>query len=53
MSRTPFFSSFCGIGNWPHSGMPGAPTGPAFCSTITESAVTSSSSLSMRAAMSA
>ena len=21
MSRTPCFSSFCGIGNWPHSGM--------------------------------
>ena len=35
MSRTPCFSSFFGIGNWPHSGMPGAPTGPACCSTIT------------------
>ncbi len=40
MSRTPCASSFFGIGNWPHSGMPGAPSGPAFCSTSTESAVT-------------
>ena len=24
MSRTPCFSSFCGIGTMPHSGMPGA-----------------------------
>ena len=23
MSRTPCFSSFFGIGSWPHSGMPG------------------------------
>ena len=32
-------SSFFGIGSWPHSGMPGAPSGPAFCSTSTESGV--------------
>ena len=29
MSRTPCFSSFFGIGSWPHSGMPGPPSGPA------------------------
>ena len=39
MSRTPCASSFFGIGSWPHSGMPGAPSGPAFCSTSTESFV--------------
>ena len=49
MSRTPAFSSFFGMGNMPHSGIPGAPTGPAFCRTITESAVTGRSSRSMRA----
>ena len=38
MSRTPCASSFFGIGSMPHSGMPGAPSGPAFCSTSTESA---------------
>jgi hypothetical protein len=32
--------------------MPGAPCGPAFCSTITESFVTGSAGSSMRAAMS-
>ena len=40
MSRTPCASSFFGIGSWPHSGMPGAPSGPASCSTSTESVVT-------------
>src|SRR5665213_1994731 len=38
MSRTPCCNSFFGIGNCPHSGMPGAPWGPAFCSTMTLSA---------------
>ena len=38
MSRTPCLSSFLGIGSMPHSGMPGPPTGPAFCSTSTWSA---------------
>jgi hypothetical protein len=52
MSRTPCFSSFFGIGSWPHSGMPGPPCGPAFCRTSTESAVTGRLSSSMRAAMS-
>jgi hypothetical protein len=52
MSRTPSLSSFCGIGNCPHSGMPGAPCGPALCSTITLSLVTSSSGESIRADMS-
>ena len=37
MSRTPCCSSFFGIGSWPHSGMPGAPCGPACFSTSTES----------------
>ncbi|MNC89761.1 hypothetical protein D3C83_57460 [compost metagenome] len=49
MSRTPFFSSFFGIGNWPHSGMPGAPSGPAFCITSTEFSSTLRSSESIRA----
>ena len=40
MSRTPCFSSFFGIGRLPHSGMPGAPTGPALRSTSTLSSVT-------------
>ena len=40
MSRTPVASSFFGIGSWPHSGMPGAPSGPACFSTSTESVVT-------------
>ncbi len=52
MSRTPCFRSFFGIGSCPHSGMPGAPRGPAFCSTMTESPSTSSAGSSMRAAMS-
>ncbi|CFW45267.1 Uncharacterised protein [Bordetella pertussis] len=52
MSRTPCLSSFCGMGSWPHSGMPGAPCGPAFCSTMTESASMSRSGASMRSAMS-
>jgi hypothetical protein len=52
MSRTPCARSFFGIGNWPHSGMPGAPCGPAFCSTSTESAVAGRPGSSMRAAMS-
>ena len=42
MSRTPCASSFLGIGSMPHSGMPGPPSGPAFCSTSTESGVTGS-----------
>ncbi len=29
MSRTPCARSFFGIGSCPHSGMPGAPSGPA------------------------
>ena len=43
MSETPFASSLAGIGRWPHSGIPGAPTGPAFRSTITLEASQSSS----------
>ena len=53
MSRTPCASSFCGMGRFPTSGIPGAPTGPAFCSTSTLSAVTSRSGSSIRAARSA
>ena len=34
-SLTPCLRSFAGIGRWPHSGMPGAPIGPALRSTIT------------------
>ena len=34
-SLTPSLRSFAGIGRCPHSGMPGAPIGPAFRSTIT------------------
>ena len=49
MSRTPACSSFLGIGNMPHSGMPGPPSGPACWSTSTESAVTGRSGSSMRA----
>jgi len=52
MSRTPAASSFFGIGSWPHSGMPGAPCGPALCSTMTLSASTGSEGSSMREAMS-
>ncbi len=52
MSRTPVARIFFGIGSWPHSGMPGAPSGPACFSTSTESAVTGSAGSSMRAAMS-
>ena len=52
MSRTPFSSSFLGIGSWPHSGMPGAPCGPALLSTSTESSSTTRSGSSIRAAMS-
>ena len=40
MSRTPWASSFFGIGSMPHSGMPGPPSGPASWRTSTESAVT-------------
>ena len=36
MSFTPALSKRAGIGAAPHSGMPGAPLGPAFCSTSTE-----------------
>ena len=49
MSRTPCASSFFGIGSMPHSGMPGPPSGPACCSTSTESAVTGSAGSSIRA----
>ena len=49
MSRTPASSSFFGIGSMPHSGIPGAPIGPASCSTSTLSAVTCRSGSSMRA----
>ena len=52
MSRTPWASSFFGIGTWPHSGMPGPPRGPELRSTSTESALTSSAGSSMRAATS-
>src|SRR6218665_3954284 len=52
MSRTPASSSFLGIGSMPHSGMPGAPTGPLSCSTSTLSGVTASSGSSMRASRS-
>jgi hypothetical protein len=52
MSRTPFLSSFFGIGSCPHSGMPGPPSGPAFFSTSTEFSSTVSDSSSMRAFMS-
>ena len=48
MSRTPSRSSFLGMGSMPHSGMPGAPIGPAPRSTSTLSAVTSSAGSSMR-----
>ena len=49
---TPVFRSLAGIGRWPHSGMPGPPTGPAFRSTITLEASQSSSGSSTRAARS-
>ena len=52
MSRTPCSRIFFGIGSCPHSGIPGAPCGPADCNTITESAVMSRSGSSIRAAMS-
>ena len=52
MSRTPCASSFFGIGSMPHSGMPGPPSGPAFWSTSTESAVAGRSGSSIRASMS-
>ena len=42
MSSTPAAASRAGIGTWPHSGMPGTPTGPAPPSTSTLSPVTSS-----------
>jgi hypothetical protein len=48
MSRTPAFSSFCGTGSMPHSGMPGPPCGPPDFSTSTLSAVTSSAGSSSR-----
>ena len=48
MSRTPCFSSFCGSGSMPHSGMPGPPCGPACFSTSTLSGVTSRSGSSSR-----
>ena len=52
MSFTPCLMSFFGMGSMPHSGKPGPPSGPAFFSTRTHVASTSSSSVSMRADMS-
>ena len=52
MSRIPFSRIFFGIGSCPHSGMPGAPCGPALRSTITEFSSMSRSGSSIRAAMS-
>ena len=40
------------MGSMPHSGMPGAPSGPASWRTSTESAVTGSAGSSMRASRS-
>src|SRR5580693_6177608 len=48
----PRLNSFSGIGSCPHSGIPGAPTGPALCRTSTELAVTSNDGSSIRAAIS-
>ena len=53
MSRTPASRSRFGSGNMPHSGIPGAPSGPAFRSTSTSSAVIASAGSSSRAFMSA
>jgi hypothetical protein len=53
MSRTPACTSFLGIGSMPHSGIPGPPCGPAFFSTMTWSGVTSRSSRSIAAFISA
>jgi hypothetical protein len=47
MSRMPCMISFFGIGSCPHSGIPGAPTGPAFRRINTVSFVTSRSMSSM------
>ena len=52
MSETPARSSLAGIGSCPHSGIPGAPFGPLFRSTSTESAVTSRCGSSIRSARS-
>ena len=49
MSRIPALNNFCGIGRLPHSGMPGAPLGPAFRSTRTLLASTSRAGSSIRA----
>ena len=47
MSVTPARSSRVGMGRWPDSGMPGAPTGPPFCRTSTSSGSISSAGSSM------
>ena len=52
MSFTPALSSFAGMGRWPHSGIPGAPLGPAFFSTITEFSSTGKFGSSRRASKS-
>ena len=52
ISRTPCSSSGLGIGSMPHSGMPGAPSGPALRRISTSSAVMPSAGSSMRAFMS-
>ena len=49
MSRCPSFTSVFGKGSIPHSGIPGPPSGPAFLSTITWSAVTPLASSSTKA----
>ena len=52
MSLSPFEPSFFGIGSAPASGMPGAPTGPALRSTITDCGVTLRLGSSIRASRS-
>ena len=52
MSLRPFEPSFFGIGSAPASGMPGAPTGPALRSTITDCGVTLRLGSSIRASRS-
>ena len=52
ISFTPALSSFAGMGRWPHSGIPGAPLGPAFFSTITEFSSTGKFGSSRRASKS-
>jgi len=52
MSLTPCLSRRAGIGAAPHSGMPGAPLGPACLSTSTEVSSIGSPGSSMRLARS-